>query len=346
MHFGFTAAQEGLRTTTADLLAGASSPAAVRRAMDSETGIDADLWAAMSDAGLLGRADFVDVAVVAEELGAALACVPYLSTAVLAAAVVGEVPAGVATVAFVDDRGRWDDAGAAVTASPTGGGWALDGHASFVLDGTAADVLVVAAGPSLFVVEAGAPGLARSPLATVDRTRRLARLELVGTPARMLGAGGAGRPVLDRALDLGAVALAAESVGGARRCLDLALAHVRSRFQFGRPLGGFQAIQHALADVLVDVESARAAAYAAAWTATARPDGLPEAAAMAKACCSEAFARAAAVALHLHGALGFTWDHDVHLWFKRARSSQLLLGDPAFHRERLAGRIGLPPPQR
>lgn len=348
MHFGFTDAQEALRATARDLLAGAASPAAVRRVMESPTGIDTDLWRAMGEHGLVGRRDFVEVAIVAEELGATLACVPHLSSAVLAAAVLGEAPAGVATVAFVDDRGLWDEteAGARVTASPSGDGWSLDGHASFVLDGTAADVLVVAAGAGLYVVAAGAPGMVRSPLPTVDRTRRLARVELSGTPARRLGAEGDGPVTLGRALDLAAVALAAEAVGGARRCLDLALDHVRARTQFGRPLSGFQAVQHALADVLVDVESARAAAYAAAWAAASSPDGLPAAASMAKSCCSEAFARAAAVALHLHGALGFTWDHDVHLWFKRARSSRLLLGDPAFHRERLAERTGLPPARR
>ena len=349
MHFGFTGAQEGLRAAAKGLLADAASPAAVRRAMESDTGIDGDLWRSMAGHGLLGRRDFVEVAIVAEELGATLACVPYLSTAVLAAGVLGATPDGVATVAFVDDRGRWDDPGAAVTASSSGGGWALDGHASFVLDGTVADVVVVAAGDSLFVVEAGAPGLARSPLPTVDRTRRLARLELSGTPARPLGEedGGAGpAATLGRALDLAAVALAAEAVGGAQRCLDMALAHVRARTQFGRPLGGFQAVQHALADLLVDVESARSAAYAAAWAAGSSPETLPAAASAAKSRCSEAFARAAAVALHLHGALGFTWDHDVGLWFKRARSSRLLLGDPAYHRERLAGLIGLPPARR
>ena len=344
MHFGFTDAQHRLRASARELVAEAAPPAAVRRVMESETGIDRELWAAMAGRGLLGRPDFVDVAIVAEELGAALACVPFLSTAVLAAAVLGEMPAGVATVAFVDDGGRWDDPGAGVRACRSDGAWSLDGHASFVLDGMMADELVVAAGSSLFLVEGSR--LSRSPLATVDRTRRLARVELSRTPARLVGAEGGGPAALGRAFDMAAVALAAEAVGGARRCLDMAVAHVRSRTQFGRPLAAFQAVRHDRADVLVDVESARAAAYAAAWAATAAPDGLAAAASVAKAWCSEAFARAAAVALHLHGALGFTWDHDIHLWFKRARSNRLLLGDPAFHRERLAGSIGLPPPRR
>jgi len=344
VHFGFTDAQQTLRESARDLLAEAASPADVRRVMDSETGIDRELWRAMAGRGLLERSDFVEVAIVAEELGVTLACVPFLSTAVLAAAVLGGLPPGTATVAFLDDRGRWDVAGAGARPSRSGHAWSLDGHASYVLDGMVADVVVVAAGSSLFVVDGSR--LTRAPLATVDRTRRLARVELTATPARLLNAEGDGPAVLGRALDLAAVALAAEAVGGAQRCLDMTLAHVRSRTQFGRPLGAFQAVQHALADMVVDVESARATAYAAAWAATAAPDGLAAAASVAKACCSEAFARAAAAALHLHGALGFTWDHDVHLWFKRARSSRLLLGDPAFHRERLAGSIGLPLPRR
>ena len=341
MHFGLTDAQQRLRASARDLLREAAPPAAVRRVMESETGIDRDLWRAMGGRGLLGRTDFVEVAVVAEELGAALACVPFLSTAVLAAAVLGDASEGVATVALVDDAAHWDRPGAAVTASASDGGVTLDGHASFVLDGTSADLLVVAAGAGLYVVGADAEGLRRTPLRTVDRTRRMARLELTATPARVLGAGHGTPAVLARALELAVVALAAEQVGGAGRCLETAVAHVLDRRQFGRPLGRFQSVKHALADVLVDVESARSAAYFAAWAAAEAPDQLPAAAAAAKACCSETYARAAAVSLHLHGALGFTWDAEPHLHLRRARSSRLLFGDPGFHRERLARHTGL-----
>lgn len=349
MHFGLTGAQQRLRASVRGLLAEASPPAHVRRVMETPEGLDAELWRTMAARGLLRLPGFVEVAVVAEELGAALACVPFLSTAVLAAALqpAGEAPPADLTlaVAFVDDSGRWDQPGAAVDATRSGDGWTLDGHASFVLDGMAAGALTVAArtaaGTSLFVVAADARGLSRSPLPTVDRTRRLARVELRGTPASLLGVEGAGADGLARAVDRAVVALAAEQVGGAQRCLDAAVAHVLARRQFGRPVGGFQAVKQTLAELVVDVESARSTALFAAWAAAEAPDELPAAASVAKACCSEAYARVAAATVHLHGAVGFTWDADPHLYYRRARSSQLLFGDPAFHRERLARRIRL-----
>jgi alkylation response protein AidB-like acyl-CoA dehydrogenase len=349
VHFGLTGAQQRLQASVRELLAEASPPERVRRVIGTAEGLDVELWRAMAARGLLRLPGFVEVAVVAEELGAALACVPFLSTAVLAAALLppgGELPSeATAAVAFVDDGGRWDVPGAAVDATPSAHGWVLHGHASFVLDGMAAAVLVVAArtpsGTSMFAVAGDAGGLSRCPLPTVDRTRRLARLELSGTPARLLGTEGHGTVALERAADRAVVALAAEQVGGARRCLDAAVAHVLARRQFGRPLGSFQAVKHTLAEVLVDVESARSTALFGAWAADHSPDELPAAASVAKACCSEAYARAAAASLHLHGALGFTWDADAHLYYRRARSSQLLFGDPAYHRERLARRMGV-----
>lgn len=348
MHFGLTRAQDELQASVRELLAEASPPARVRAVMETPDGLDAELWRTMVGHGLHELPTLVEVAVVAEELGAALACVPFLS-AVLAGALGAAgapLPAGVpAAVALIDDAGRWDRPGAAVDATPAGDGWALSGQASFVVDGMTAGVLVVVArsGPdmSLFAVDGDAAGLVRSPLATVDRTRRLARLQLWRTPAGRLVPGPDAAEALDRALDRAVVALAAEQVGGARRCLDLAVAHVLDRRQFGRPLGAFQAVKHQLAELLVDVESARSTALYAAWAAAAAPDELPVAAAAAKACCSEVYARVATASLHLHGALGFTWDADAHLHYRRARSSRLLFGDPDHHRERLARRMGL-----
>ncbi|MDP8936923.1 MAG: acyl-CoA dehydrogenase, partial [Actinomycetota bacterium] len=191
MHFGLTRAQDELQASVRELLAEASPPARVRRVMETTHGVDAELWRAMAGHGLLELPTFVEVAVVAEELGAALSCVPFLSTVLATAlgAAGAPLPAGVpAAVALVDDAGRWDRPGAAVDATPAGDGWALSGQASFVVDGMTAGVLVVAArtGPdmSLFTVDGDASGLVRSPLATVDRTRRLARLQLRRTPAR------------------------------------------------------------------------------------------------------------------------------------------------------------------
>ena len=194
----------------------------------------------------------------------------------------------------------------------------------------------------LFAVAGDAPGLTRTPLVALDLTRPLAHLELVAVPARRVGAEGDGWTVIAQVLDRAAVALAAEAVGGAQRCLDMAVAHACGRVQFGRPIGSFQAVQHKLADVLVDVEAARSVATAAAATvAGEQGDELPLLASTAKAYCSEAFVRAASESIQVHGGVGFTWDHDAHLYFKRARSSALLLGDPAWHRERVARLLGL-----
>jgi len=346
VHFGLTGAQQQLQASVRDLLGEMSPPARIRQVMETANGLDADLWQTMAGRGLLQLPTFVEVAVVAEELGAALACVPFLSWVLATAlgATDDDLAAdGPVAVALVDDAGRWDDPGAGVTATRSGEVWALEGRASFVLDGTTAPVLVVAArtpgGTSLFAPDAAS--FEREALPTVDRTRRLARVALSGTRARLVGAEGCAAPLVERALDRAAVALAAEQVGGSRRCLEAAVAHVLGRRQFGRPLGGFQAVKHTLAELLVDVESARSTALFAAWAAAEAPDELPAAASAAKACCSEVYARMAATALHLHGALGFTWDADAHLYYKRARSSQLLFGDPAHHRERLARRIGL-----
>jgi alkylation response protein AidB-like acyl-CoA dehydrogenase len=215
----------------------------------------------------------------------------------------------------------------------------------FVLDGHVANLLVVAArtpaGLGLFAVEGDAPGLTRTPLATMDQTRKQARLELAGTPGRLIGADGGASAGLSRTLDLAAVALAAEQVGGAQRCLDMSVEYAKERVQFGRPIGSFQAIKHKCADMLLEVESAKSAAYYAGWAAAESSDELPVVASLAKAYCSDAYFHAAAENIQIHGGIGFTWEHDAHLYFKRAKSSELLLGDPTYHRELLAQRIGL-----
>ena len=180
-----------------------------------------------------------------------------------------------------------------------------------------------------------------TPLATMDQTRKQARLEFASTPARLVGDEGAAAPVLSRTLDLAAVALAAEQVGGAQRCLDMAVEYAKTRIQFGRPIGSFQAIKHKCADMLLEVESAKSAAYYAGWAAAEDSEELPVVASLAKSYCSEAFFHAAAENIQIHGGIGFTWEHDAHLYFKRAKSSELMLGDPSYHRELLAQRIGI-----
>jgi alkylation response protein AidB-like acyl-CoA dehydrogenase len=175
----------------------------------------------------------------------------------------------------------------------------------------------------------------------MDQTRKQARLEFSNTPARLIGEEGGAAAGLSKTLDLAAVALAAEQVGGAQKCLDMSVEYAKVRVQFGRPIGSFQAIKHKCADMLLEVESAKSAAYYAGWAAAEDNDELPVVAPLAKAYCSDAYFHAAAENIQIHGGIGFTWEHDAHLYFKRAKSSELLLGDPTYHREALAQRIGL-----
>jgi alkylation response protein AidB-like acyl-CoA dehydrogenase len=251
----------------------------------------------------------------------------------------------IATLAFTEDDGSWDPSAIRLAATKEGDVWQLDGHKSFVLDGaTAGLILVVAAtdaGLSLFAVEADADGLSRATLPTMDQTRKLARLEFAGTPARLVGSPGDGTAILDRVLDVAAIALAAEQLGGAQRALDMAVDYAKLRHQFGRPIGSFQTIKHRCADLLLEVESLRSAvAYAAAAVAQGSAE-IPVLASLTKAYASETYFHVAAENIQIHGGIGFTWEHDAHLYFKRAKSSELFLGDAAYHRERLATRIGL-----
>jgi alkylation response protein AidB-like acyl-CoA dehydrogenase len=335
MHFGPTAAHEELRARVRSLFADVSPSPEVRRLMETDTAFDPDVWSALTANGLLGLG-WLDLAVVLEEAGRSLLCAPYLATVTAAPFVPADVGPCVATLALAEAAGRWDEAGVRTRAL----GSRLEGEKSYVVDGCVAEVFVVAARREdgvvgLFLVDADAPGLDRRPLRTVDQTRKQATLTLAATPARPV----AGTP--DTALDLCAVALAAEQVGGAERCLEAAVEHSRRRVQFGRPIGSFQAVKHLCAEMLVEVESARSAAFYAATSAAGGDPDLPAAAAVAKARCSEAYVRVATDSLHVHGGLGFTWDHDAQLYFKRARSSRLLFGDPAFHRVRLARHLGL-----
>ena len=251
----------------------------------------------------------------------------------------------IATLAFTEPNGKWDESGITATAAKAGDGWTIDGTKMFVLDGHTAGLIIVAAktdaGVSLFTVTADASGLTRTPLSTMDQTRKQAKLEFSGTPASLLGTEGEGWNVLERVLDLAAVALAAEQVGGAQFVLEMAVQYAKDRVQFGRPIGSFQAIKHKCADMLLEVESAKSAAYYAGWCASELNDELPSVASLAKAYCSEAYFHATAENIQIHGGIGFTWEHPAHLYFKRAKSSELLFGDPTYHRELLAQRIGI-----
>ena len=371
MNFAFSEEQEELRRTVRAFLDDKSPSAEVRRLMETTEGYDPAVWEQMgSQLGLQGLAipeeyggsgyTYVELIVVLEEMGRALLAAPYFSTVALAAnailhsgddAAKKELLPGIAggetiaTLALTEDNGRWDAEGITATATKAGDGYTIDGHKMFVLDGHTAGLIVVAAktgdGISLFTVSGGADGLTRTPLATMDQTRKQARLEFSGTPAKLLGTEGEGWSVLSRVLDLAAVALAAEQVGGAQKCLDMSVDYAKVRVQFGRPIGSFQAIKHKCADMLLEVESAKSAAYYAGWAAAEDSEELPVVASLAKSYCSEAYFHAAAENIQIHGGIGFTWEHDAHLYFKRAKSSELMLGDPSYHRELLAQRIGI-----
>jgi alkylation response protein AidB-like acyl-CoA dehydrogenase len=371
MNFAFSEEQDELRTAVRRFLEDKSPETEVRRLMETTEGYDTAVWSQMADQlGLqsltipeeFGGSGFsyVELIVVLEEMGAALLCAPFFSTVALGANALltsgddsakadllpgiasGET---IATLAFTEDSGRWDIAGVALEATPSGDGWVLNGHKSFVLDGHVANLILVVArtdaGISLFSVAGDADGLTRTPLATMDQTRKQTRLEFSGTPARLIGTDGGAEAGLSKTLDLAAVALAAEQVGGAQRCLDTAVEYAKTRIQFGRPIGSFQAIKHKCADMLLEVESSKSAAYYAGWAAAEDSDELPVVASLAKSYCSEAYFHAAAENIQIHGGIGFTWEHPAHLYFKRAKSSELLFGDPAYHRELLAQRIGI-----
>ena len=314
---------------------------------------------------------FAEQAIVLEELGAALFTGPYLASAVLAATallasddretmkdLLPGIAAGetVATLAFTEDGGSWDPASirlaatkdaATKDAAPKNAGWRLDGHKSFVLDGHSADLILAVAATgtdgqlSLFAVTSTADGLTRRALPTLDQTRKLARLSFNHTPARLVGEPGAARAALDHTLDVAAVALAAEQLGGAQRALDMAVAYAKVRQQFGRPIGSFQAIKHRCADLLLEAESLRSAVgYAAAAVADGSTE-VPVLAPLLKAYASDVYSHVAGENIQIHGGIGFTWEHDAHLYLKRAKASELFLGDASYHRERLATRIGL-----
>ncbi|MCQ3815009.1 MAG: acyl-CoA/acyl-ACP dehydrogenase [Acidimicrobiia bacterium] len=371
MNFAFSEEQEQLRSFVRSFLEEKSSETAVRDQMDTEVGFDESVWQQMAEQmGLQALAipekyggqgfGFLEQIVVLEEMGRALLCAPYFSSCVLAANTLlhsGDenaknkyLPAiasgtSKATLAFTEENGRWDESAITMLAAKEGADWKLNGTKMYVLDGHNAEVILVAArtdtGVSLFSVDTPADGLTRTALATMDQTRKQAKLNFDEVSATLIGEAGHGWPVLETVLDLAAVAMAAEQVGGAQKCLDMSVEYAKVRVQFGRPIGSFQAIKHKCADMLLQVESAKSAAYYAAWCAAEMNEELGQVASLAKSYCSEAYFHAAAENIQIHGGIGFTWEHPAHLYFKRAKSSELLFGDPTYHRELLAQRIGL-----
>ena len=371
VNFAFSEEQEELRKAVRRFLEDKSPESEVRRLMDTTEGYDPAVWSQMADQlglqGLIVPEEFggsgysyVELIVVLEEMGRALLCAPYFSSVALAAnlLLVSEddsakkdylpgIASGstIATVALAEASGRWDEEGVTLQATGSGDNWTLTGEKLYVLDGHTADLILVAArtsaGVSVFAVDKGASGFNATPLSTMDQTRKQAKLTFDSTPARLIGADGRGWAAVSKTLDLAAVALAAEQVGGAQKVLEMAVEYAKVRVQFGRPIGSFQAIKHKCADMLLEVESAKSAAYYAGWAAAEDNDELPVVASLAKSYCSEAYFHATAENIQIHGGIGFTWEHPAHLYFKRAKSSELLFGDPTYHRELLAQRIGI-----
>lgn len=379
MEFAFSEEQQQLREAARAVLRARSTPERVRAAMESELGYDPELWREL--AGELGFAAVltpeaqgglglgqVEVVALVEVMGEFLLCAPFFSSVCLATnailltaseaqrqALLPELGEGrrVATLAFAERDAEKGAAGVRACFRREGDSFVLSGAKSFVPDGHSADLLLVpareagsegSAGVALFALAGDTAGLSRRALPTMDATRPLAELELdeVRVPqSAMLGDAANAWPALARTLDLAALALAAEQVGGAQRCLELSVAYSKERVQYGRVIGSFQALKHKMADVMVRVEAARSAVYYAACAAAEGQGSFPLLASMARATASEAYRRAAGEAIQVFGGVGFTWEYDLHLYLKRAYSSAVLLGDADHHKERIAQEIGL-----
>jgi len=362
-----------LSTGVRDFLAAKAGEEQLHHVVDTDAAYDDAVWAQMAEQlGLMALVlpaehggdgyGFAELRVVLEEMGRALLPSAFLSTVVMAASALvrsgdeeaqaahlPSIAAGktTAALAVAERSGSWAVEEIATTAERADGGWALTGTKPLVVDGATADLLLVAArtpaGPSLFAVPGDTAGLTRVPLRALDPTRKMARLVFDGTPALLVGREGAARDVVEHVLDLTATALAAEQVGGARACLEASAAYARERRQFGRAIGSFQAIKHKCADMFTRLQLAQAAAAEAADAAGGLPGAPPlgVAAAVAHSVCSEAYVFAAAENIQVHGGIGFTWEHPAHLYYRRAKASQLLLGGPAVYHERLLQRLGV-----
>jgi alkylation response protein AidB-like acyl-CoA dehydrogenase len=378
MDFGFSEEQGMLRKLAHDFLAKEAPMPTVRRMMEDDVGYSVETWRKMSELGWMGLIfpqdlggtglRILDLVVVLEEMGRALMPGPFFSTVLLGGSslleggndaqkaryltplIAGELKA---TLAVAEAGGAWDAAAVTATATADAGGFLLNGIKRFVPDAHVADLILVAArtesskgeaGVSLFAVDVPKEGVSVTTLETLDQTRKLCDVKLdqvrVG-PDSLLGTRGAGSAILQRVLDRAKVALCAEMCGGAERVLEMSVEYAKVRVQFDRPIGSFQAIQHKCANMLSLVESAKAATYYGAWAVS---NDVPEAslaAAMAKSYASDAYRVVTGEAIQIHGGIGFTWEHDLQLYFRRAKASELTFGDGTFHRARVAELIDL-----
>ena len=373
MQFAHSEEQRLIRESARTLLSERAGPAQLRAALREPGGYDRELWRTIGELGWTGLAipqdcggaglGWVELCILQEEQGRRLVPSPFFATSALAAPLISAsateaqrhpLLAGIAggtlriACALCGTDGRPPPEGTSASlARSAAGGFTLSGVSDFVIHGDSADLLLVLArtplpqqaqGISVVVIPAASAGVTIRPHVMLDLTRPMSRVELDGvtvTPEQVLGEPGTAVSVIEEALDRARIALASEALGGAEYVLEMTTAYVKERVQFGRPIGSFQAIKHRLADMMIEVEAAKSAAWYAACVADEGGDELAEAAAIAKSYCCDAFYDCAANAIQLHGGIGFTWEHDAHLYFKRARASATLLGSPAWHRERL-----------
>jgi alkylation response protein AidB-like acyl-CoA dehydrogenase len=379
MDFAFSEQQDLLRTSARRFLERECPPDMVRRWSDDPQGYSPDLWQTMAAFGWMGLVlpetyggsglSFVDLTILMEEMGRVLLPAPFFSSIALGALTLLEtgsdeqrqqmLPRLVrgetkVCVALLEADGRYDPRGISMRASIRGNRATLNGTKLFVVDAHVSDYIICVArtrggrdpesGISLFVLDITSPGIACTPLMSIDQTRGLCEVSFtrVGVSLEaMLGGRDAAWPTLQRALDKATVALCAEMVGGAEKAMEMCVDYGKTRVQFGRPIGSFQAVKHKIADMKVWVENAKSVVYYAAWAVDRDAPEASRAASMAKAYCSEMYTQVTADGIQVHGGVGFTWDHHMHLYFKRAKSSEVLLGDSTWHRERTAALIPL-----
>jgi len=368
MQFELTETQQTLKNTVRKFLAAECPAAEVRRLMETDTAFDAGLWGKMAEQGWTGMLipeqyggfgmGMVEMAATLEEMGRALLPGPFFSTVVMAGTLIEKAGNGEqkrkylspiasgemkATVAFLEDPPAWTPQGVQLKARASSGGYTLDGTKLFVPDAAVSDAIVVIARLegelALFMVARDTPGVTIAPMSSIDLTRKVYEVRLDGVrvaPEAMHSSGEAAVGALGLARAMATAGLVAEMTGGMQRLLDLTVEYAKTRKQFGRPIGQFQAVQHQCADMLVYTESSRSAAYYAAY---AIQEGIPEArlaVSVAKAYASEAYRETGNRAIQVHGGMGFTWENDAHLYYRRAKVSEQMFGDAAFHREQIA----------
>jgi len=372
MDFGFSEEQEMMRQSARDFLDRECDIAYVRRVMDGDRGYDDAAWSKMAELGWTGLVfaeeygglglSLVDLVVILEEMGRSVTPGPFFASVVLGGLAIDlagdeeqkmrwlpEIASGErkATLALLEDSGRWDAEGISTRAVPDGNGYRVSGVKLFVPDAHNADWLVTAVrtgaegddGITLLLVAREQPGVTVRLLQTMDQTRKLCEVrfdDVAVAGDQVLGPAGQAWPLIESVADRARTALCAEMCGGAQKVLDISVEYAKVREQFGRPIGSFQAIQHKCANMLVEVESARSATYYAAWAVATSAPEAHLASCMAKAYCSDAYRHVSAEGMQIHGGIGFTWEHDMHLYFKRAKSSEVLFGDATWNRELVA----------